>query len=430
MDEQVVPQTAPTSQPLAAPGTTIPRPGARPADDFFIGDGPEEGEQPETVFLPSHPLAPEGEEVPLASRLQHPSTQQIPVPDRFGNPFAATSSRPEQMPPTSSSIGPEEAQETLALPDETYQEIGGAVGELFLEWAEGTEKLMRESILPALKTIVESGKDGVLHIGGKVLQVSYDVAAFILTDPYVLLGAALFTLGGGAYDKVGNILDSVQLKAQNNFWGMFGYKPTLQIEVLDDWQRLVWHANNALTGAAAGGMMAAIMRPFVNIQKHLAEGARARYMIPGPDGLMRIAEGGEELLQGRMVSEGLMKEVIQLIAKSRRPRAVAKRYVVPAHYPPVPAHYQSAPAITYGDPLAIRDMTKTEKVHATRIQRLKQAEEDRKAKALELAQRKRRFFVGEGMGRGRIHVPDPVLPHNDVSNDPYLIKSKHNSIVE
>ena len=30
----------------------------------------------------------------------------------------------------------------------------------------------------------------------------------------------------------------------------------------------------------------------------------------------------------------------------------------------------------------------------------------------------------------RIHVPDPVLPHNDVSNDPYLIKSQHNSIVE
>ena len=33
-------------------------------------------------------------------------------------------------------------------------------------------------------------------------------------------------------------------------------------------------------------------------------------------------------------------------------------------------------------------------------------------------------------GRGLIHVPDPVLPHNDVSNDPYLIKSQHNSIVE
>jgi 3-dehydroquinate dehydratase len=30
----------------------------------------------------------------------------------------------------------------------------------------------------------------------------------------------------------------------------------------------------------------------------------------------------------------------------------------------------------------------------------------------------------------RIGVPDPVLPHNDVSNDPYLIKSHHNSIVE
>jgi hypothetical protein len=38
--------------------------------------------------------------------------------------------------------------------------------------------------------------------------------------------------------------------------------------------------------------------------------------------------------------------------------------------------------------------------------------------------------VDTAYGRGLIHVPDPVLPHNDVSNDPYLIKSQHNSIVE
>jgi hypothetical protein len=316
MEQQVVPQTAPPSPPPAAPGSPIPRPGAHPAEDFFIGDKPEEGELPEPVFNPFHPGAPKGEEVPLAPRIQQPSAQQIPVPDRFGNPFAATSSRPDQMPSASSSIIPAEAQEALALPDDTYEEIGGALGELFLDWAEGTDKLMRESILPALQTIKDTGKAAVIHIGGKAIQVTYDVAVFILTDPYVLLGAALFTLGGGAYDKAGNMLDSVQLKAQNKFWGMFGYKPELQIEVIDDWQRLVWHAHNALTGAAAGGMVSAIMRPFVNIQKHLAEGARARYMIPGPDGLARIAEGGVELLQGRAVSEDLMKEVIKLVARS------------------------------------------------------------------------------------------------------------------
>jgi hypothetical protein len=36
--------------------------------------------------------------------------------------------------------------------------------------------------------------------------------------------------------------------------------------------------------------------------------------------------------------------------------------------------------------------------------------------------------VDTEMGRGLIHVPDPVLPHNDVGNDPYLIKSQHNNI--
>ena len=33
-------------------------------------------------------------------------------------------------------------------------------------------------------------------------------------------------------------------------------------------------------------------------------------------------------------------------------------------------------------------------------------------------------------GRGRIHVPKPVLPYNDVGNDPYLHKSQHNNIIE
>ena len=31
-------------------------------------------------------------------------------------------------------------------------------------------------------------------------------------------------------------------------------------------------------------------------------------------------------------------------------------------------------------------------------------------------------------GRGRIGVPDPVMPYNDVGNDPYLNKSHHNNI--
>ena len=45
---------------------------------------------------------------------------------------------------------------------------------------------------------------------------------------------------------------------------------------------------------------------------------------------------------------------------------------------------------------------------------------------------KRRANAGYPLvrGRGRIHVPDPVLPHNDVANDPYLIKSHHNNIIE
>ena len=33
-------------------------------------------------------------------------------------------------------------------------------------------------------------------------------------------------------------------------------------------------------------------------------------------------------------------------------------------------------------------------------------------------------------GRGRIGVPSPVLPYNDVGNDPYLNKSQHNNNIE
>ena len=39
-------------------------------------------------------------------------------------------------------------------------------------------------------------------------------------------------------------------------------------------------------------------------------------------------------------------------------------------------------------------------------------------------------WLGEERGRGRIHVPDPVMAYNDVGNDPYLIKSQHNNNIE
>jgi hypothetical protein len=325
----------------------------------------------------------------------------------------------EQMPPSSSSSSmiPVDVPRQDGVPDTTYEEIGEAVGELFKDWAEGTEKLMRESILPALQTIKETGKAGVIQIAGKAIQVSYDVAVFILTDPYVLLGAALFTIGGGAFDKAGQFLDNAQLKAQNKFWGVFGYAPEHAVEVIDPWQRLVYHAHNALAGGMAGAATSAILRPFVNIQKHLAEGARARYSIPAGPGVEKLVEGVEDISRGT-VSEDLVKFMVQVVAKQNsRPRAVAKRYTIPAHYPPVPE-------IAYGPPLAIQDMTKTQKAHATRVQRMREAEEARKAKQTEMTQRRRRFHLeGEGMGRGRIGVPDPVMPYNDVGNDPYLIKS-------
>jgi hypothetical protein len=61
----------------------------------------------------------------------------------------------------------------------------------------------------------------------------------------------------------------------------------------------------------------------------------------------------------------------------------------------------------------------------------KQMLKDQKAANPKPGKTKRRLVGKQRVsptGRGLIHVPDPVLPHNDVGNDPYLIKSQHNNI--
>ena len=238
------------------------------------------------------------------------------------------------------------------------------------------------------------------------------------------------------------------LRAQNKFWGAFGYAPAAPVEQTDLWARAIFHAQNAFSGGLTGAMVSAILRPFVNIHKHLAEGSRARYGIPSSDTLQRLADGGAELQQGT-VSEDMVKFMTKTIAKTNKPmRAIADRqYAIPPHFPHVPQL-----AITNGA-LAIRDMTKTERAQPGRRERMRLEDELRRAKAEEIAQRRRRFKVDgvdqtpavalrarssttqvspgdPRLGRGRIHVPSPVLPYNDVGNDPYLNKSQHNNNIE
>ena len=77
------------------------------------------------------------------------------------------------------------------------------------------------------------------------------------------------------------------------------------------------------------------------------------------------------------------------------------------------------------------------KLEKAKVKLLKDQKQPKAAKSKSMAkppEGKFRRYIQRGVdtayGRGLIHVPDPVLPHNDVSNDPYLIKSQHNSIVE
>ena len=64
------------------------------------------------------------------------------------------------------------------------------------------------------------------------------------------------------------------------------------------------------------------------------------------------------------------------------------------------------------------------------LRKLQEEAERRAAAGEPLYPEYKGIFSEKKKGRGRIHVPSPVLPYNDVGNDPYLNKSQHNNIIE
>ena len=369
-----------------------------------------------------------------------PAPREIPVPDRFSSPFAATGSRtapndsPTKQqtafePPTAKPEKTQQPEEEGEAPSEDLRDLAEDVGEAFKVWAGDVENFIKEYVLPGCKTIKDTGQAGVIHVGGKTIEVAVDVASFILTDPYIILGGVLFTIGGGVWDKSGEVMDRLTNAASNTVWGKFGYAPENLVTTIDTWQRLVGLAHYYIAGGMAGAVMSSVMRPWVNIQKHVAEGARARYHIPGAKQLADAAEAAEEINMGGGISEEMVKYMIKAIkdtavgAERRSDRSLAigndtyKRpnvtYAHRGNGPPVPIHT-----------IALDDAVRIPAARAKAATK-KAAMEDPRIHAQAKATSDRRPAIVKKTGRGLTHVPRPVMPYNDISNDHFFLPTNN-----
>ena len=230
------------------------------------------------------------------------------------------------------------------------------------------------------------------------------------------------------------------------------------------WDAAIRHAENALTGTGYGGIMSGIFRSSLTITKEVRKAVFGALKVDDEKGAQALL--GKQAEIENAASTGVpASSVLPTIninfgpssSAHEAPRAIqdAQRSTQALQDQPAApfgVNYVRLPPQLISNPnraLALQDrapgrMTKdwrTRFGHQLKRKQQKeqqlqglrtQAEFEGELSEMPRLPRGRRVPIiqhEEESGRGRIHVPDPVLPHNDVANDPYLIKSQHNSIV-
>jgi len=380
--------------------------------------------------------------------------------------------QPFQAAPSSALVSQdeEEAREQL---QEIHTEINMKIAHAY----ENAWTMIKRDIVPACQTIVRSGANGTIYIGGHAIKVSLAVAQFIVKDPYLLLGISLavaigeFRYRGGTlvFDLSSGIWNTIV----NNRLTQWVHIDWLKIdrEPVTLWDAAMRHAENALSGSGYGAMMSGLFRSSLAITKEVRKAVFGALEVNDEKGAQ--AELGKQAQIENAASTGVpASQVLPIININLGPAPVAPRAIQDA--PRTIQALQDQPAAPFGvnyvrlppqpipnpnPALALQDQPQQklqDQPSQRRWNRAEREEFDQRRRQLQQTERKlqglrtqaeyegelsemprlprgRRVPIiqhEEGSGRGRIHVPDPVLPHNDVSNDPYLIKSQHNSIVE
>ena len=376
--------------------------------------------------------------------------------------------------------------------EEKIEETQLAVSNKLQMIYEGASKIIHDQLMPSCLQCIRQDQPLTVKIGLATIKLTVVIAKAVLNDPNVILGCLLGAMANDfEFRATGMLHDSLRV-GSNSFFKIvsLGVYPGMPAAPYDMWAHAIQLASGGLAGAKLGLKGAVVINSFKMFIKNLTSGMQQVLDAPEPSKLKRLGRVAREISDYKRgesdpPTDAEMDQALEDVGytKTQRPktrhsrlqalRDTQDRFAL-MHKPagssserqtlmPYPfvrdvnrrssraaASSSSSAAPISADAVLdamLRNPENADAIHALYAQTMEQQQES----AQESEQERPRFAHrrhrtkrpktetperGSGLPNipehavARIHVPDPVLPHNDVSNDPYLIKSHHNSIVE
>jgi hypothetical protein len=126
-------------------------------------------------------------------------------------------------------------------------EVLEEVEKVMMTWRGTIWKIIQEEVLPEAETADKTGKEVVILLAGEAIRMTLQLARFLLTSKWMLLGAVLAMAAGNFVP----IHQSTSKWVQLGMWKAFK-TITLQDTEMGMWQRLIFAAKDAAVGAQWG----------------------------------------------------------------------------------------------------------------------------------------------------------------------------------
>jgi hypothetical protein len=325
--------------------------------------------------------------------------------------------------------GAEAEEEGEEEAEDGASEVLEEVEKVVMTWRGTLWKIIQEEVLPEAETADKTGKEVVIILGGQGVRITLQLARFLLTSKWMLLGAALAVAAGNWVP----IHTSTSRFVRLGMWKAFK-AVTLQDTEMSNWERLIYMTKDAIVGAQWGlqahvflNLLSKVVYgvwleahqahnlPDTNIvQDTLGFGAKAGLAIANTAafgataGLMSLAQQRAQKRQQLALQDQWQQFQAQhpMIMQATQQPAIAFPFPFSQAPPPMPAP----------PPLAIEDESAGDRSRRFGRQRVVYGLRP-KAKA---------------KGRGAPKGPDErtvigsaaPLPFNDLSNDSFLVKPK------
>ena len=325
--------------------------------------------------------------------------------------------------------------------------IQAAIDTQLRDILDGVKENIDNEIVPKCNEVIRTNQEQTIDIGGKAIKVSIELAKMIAGSPYVMMGATLGLIAGDFYMRGERAVVST-------FWNVIslGYYGGAPVPI---WKELIGRAAAAFNGGLLGGKVSAIVTYYKSICNDLGLEVTGALHSPTGKALQQLATvssninrhlageaeapseaeltDAQEIMEHRAVRDRPTSSAARRSSSSSaRPHALQDLRPMPRPGSQQPGRRPN-PNMQQFD----RDVRVRNREQAKRIDLAAHRERELRARAYwqqelgELppptAPRKRvshrmSELSREMTGTGRIGIPEPILPYNDISNDHFLNK--------